>query len=300
MPLQALQLLRVAGSDRHAFLQGQLTQDLRPVTAARGSRYAWADAQGRVLVAGELFTWNEAFWLTVPTALAEATVRRLRLFVLRAQVTIELAACGLEGRLLPAAAASVLQGSMLPAEPLACTATADWCALRVDAERLLLAAAAPALPGLLAALPGNAADASAWALADIRAGFARLESAAGVYIPQMLNLDLAGAVGFDKGCYPGQEIITRTRHLGRLKRRLFRYAAGLPPLVPGDPLFAAGGECGTVVLAAATATDCEVLAVVRLDAAAGPVFADAALRRPLLPRELPYEIPGIIPGQLPA
>lgn len=300
MPLQSLQLLRVAGRDRHAFLQGQLTQDLRSVAASCATRYAWADAQGRVLVVGELFAWNDAYWLTVPAALAEATARRLRLFVLRAQVTIEPAACSLEGRRLPAGAAGLLQDCELPVRPLTCAATGDWCALRVDAERLLLAAAAPALPELLAAVPGDPVDSGAWTLADIRAGFARLESAAGAYIPQMLNLDLAGAVSFDKGCYPGQEIITRTRHLGRLKRRLFRFAADSPPLVPGDPLFAAGGECGTVLLAAPAATGSEVLAVLRLDAAANPVFADAELHQPLLPRDLPYEIPGIIPGQRPA
>lgn len=301
MPLHALQLLRIAGSDRAAFLQAQLTQDIRPVSAGHGSRYAWADAQGRVLVAGEVFAWSEAFWLTVPAILAESIARRLRLFVLRSQVTIDIAGGILAGRFVPAGAVADLQGSALPRQPLGCAATEHWHALRLDAERLLFAAAPAAMPELPATLPGTAADAGGWALADIRAGFARLDSATGVYIPQMLNLDLAGAVSFDKGCYPGQEIITRTRHLGRLKRRLFRYASGMPPMAPGDPLFAAaGGECGAVVLAAATATGSEILAVVRLDAAAGTLFADAALRRPLRQLDLPYAVPGATPGTTPA
>lgn len=40
------------------------------------------------------------------------------------------------------------------------------------------------------------------------------------FIPQMLNLDQTGAVSFKKGCYTGQEIVTRTYYLGEVKRTL--------------------------------------------------------------------------------
>ena len=46
------------------------------------------------------------------------------------------------------------------------------------------------------------------------------------YTPHMLNLDLLGAISFDKGCYTGQEIIARTQFLGNSKRRLMRYRIG--------------------------------------------------------------------------
>jgi len=294
--LHALQLLRVAGADRQAFLQGQLTQDLRLITPTRAVRYAWADAQGRVLVAGEAFDWRDALWLTVPAMLAAGIVRRLRMFVLRAQVTVEVAEVMLAGCIPAAGAALALPGATLPARPLECSATAEWLALRPDAGRLLIAAPAGAWPALLAAQPGTPADADAWTLADIRAGFARIGTATGAYIPQMLNLDLAGALSFDKGCYPGQETVTRTRHLGRLKRRLLRFGAGLPPPAAGDPVFGPAGESGAVVLAAPAATHSELLAVVRLEAAAGPLFADAQLRQPLAPLALPYGIPEMPPA----
>ena len=38
----------------------------------------------------------------------------------------------------------------------------------------------------------------------------------------MLNFDLIGGVSFNKGCYPGQEIVARTHYLGKLKKRMFR------------------------------------------------------------------------------
>lgn len=40
------------------------------------------------------------------------------------------------------------------------------------------------------------------------------------FIPQMLKLDQMGAVSFSKGCYTGQEIVTRTHYLGEVKRQL--------------------------------------------------------------------------------
>ena len=55
---------------------------------------------------------------------------------------------------------------------------------------------------------------------------------ASISSPQMLNLDLLDAISFTKGCYTGQEIVARTQHLGRIKRRTLRYrvcAAGASP-----------------------------------------------------------------------
>jgi folate-binding protein YgfZ len=42
------------------------------------------------------------------------------------------------------------------------------------------------------------------------------------FVAQMLNFDLIGGVSFNKGCYPGQEIVARTHYLGKLKKRMFR------------------------------------------------------------------------------
>ena len=45
------------------------------------------------------------------------------------------------------------------------------------------------------------------------------------FLPQSLNLDLLGGLSFDKGCYPGQEIVARMHFRGKLKQRL--YAANI-------------------------------------------------------------------------
>lgn len=289
--LRHLQLLRVAGAGRQAFLQSQLTQDLRRLEPGLALRYAWADARGRVLLAGELFAWREALWLTVPSALAQAIRDRLHLFVLRAEVTVELADIRLAGRLLHDAAPALLHGLPLPAQPLGLGTAAAWCMLRTHADRLLVCTTDDAILAE-SALPGSALDDTAWMLGDIRAGFARIDTGTGSHTPQMLNLDLAGAISFDKGCYPGQEIVTRTRHLGRLKRRLFRYAGPCPPPAPGAAVFdAEGSEAGAIVMAAATSAGSEMLAVLSLEATGGALFADPERRQRLQPLDLPYSVP---------
>ena len=87
------------------------------------------------------------------------------------------------------------------------------------------------------------------------------------FIPQMLNLDLIDAVRFTKGCYTGQEIVARTQHLGRVKRRTlrFRLAAGPAP-EPLQHLLLDGVKAADVLLTATTDTGVELLAVTNLDA----------------------------------
>lgn len=81
--------------------------------------------------------------------------------------------------------------------------------------------------------------AEAWRLLDILAATpAVYPETVEAFVPQMLNLDLVDGIGFQKGCYTGQEIVARTHYLGKLKRRMFLARAdSTTPLRPGDPLF---------------------------------------------------------------
>ena len=89
----------------------------------------------------------------------------------------------------------------------------------------------------------NRAD---WRLADIRAGLPQIyASTRETFVAQMLNLDLLDGISFSKGCYTGQEIIARTQHLGRIKRRLFRLQ-----LPPGEWRSASRCACATAAAGA--------------------------------------------------
>lgn len=273
VPLDDLRILAVTGSDRAAFLQGQLTQDVAAANPDTTVMTGWADPKGRLLFAGHLFVCrlpqDDALALLVPAELADALLKRLRMYILRAKAQATLLDLPLAG----------LTGS--PAEP------GESLTVRLyghDSRHLVIGSAASA-----AAPPGLRSD---WQLADIRAGLpAVVPATTGEFVPQMVNLDLIGGISFTKGCYTGQEIVARMKYLGRVKRRMLRFGTEGGPPAPGAALYASRGPAGQVVTSAPAGTGSEFLAVVVLDDLPGPFFLDEARTLPALRLDLPYDIP---------
>lgn len=109
-----------------------------------------------------------------------------------------------------------------------------------------------------------------WLLANLQDGRAEVwQRQSEEFTPHMLNLDLIGAVSFDKGCYPGQEIVARTHYRGATKRRTHRFRSS-SPVAAGDKV--SDGECdiGEVLNAIGT----ELLAVIPSDKADAPLSVD--------------------------
>ncbi|MFX5351224.1 tRNA-modifying protein YgfZ, partial [Acinetobacter baumannii] len=77
------------------------------------------------------------------------------------------------------------------------------------------------------------------------------------FVPQMVNFEVLGGVNFQKGCYPGQEVVARSQYRGTIKRRaVLVHSAG--PLLPGQAPFAAsdpGQPAGMGVQSAAIPSD---------------------------------------------
>ena len=118
----------------------------------------------------------------------------------------------------------------------------------------------------------------AWRLADIRAGLPQIYLATReVFVAQMLNLDRLDGISFTKGCYTGQEIIARTQHLGRIKRRLYRLQLPAGEWHIGQALRLIDGRNGRVVEVVRGGSGFEALAVLNVQASADP--RTAAKRR---------------------
>lgn len=305
--LSHLGLIAVEGADAAVFLQGQLSNDLNQVTATHSQLSAWCSAKGRVLALMRVFRRVDTYYLQLPRDILEVTLKRLQMYVLRSQVTLKdasdtLIGIGLSGtdvidhlaRILhttPPSADGVLHGgdSRASFTLLGLPGTQPRVAIIADietAQDLWRQCADAATPG----------GSEVWSLLDIRAGLPTIRSATqDMFIPQMINLDLIGAVSFTKGCYPGQEIVARTHHLGTAKRRMY-YAcvrAAAPP-VPGAALYSAqsGEAIGQVIEAApGPAEDVELLAVaptadvveqhIRLHSADGPMLRFMSLPYPM-------------------
>ena len=115
------------------------------------------------------------------------------------------------------------------------------------------------------------------------------------FVPQMVNLEVIGGVSFQKGCYPGQEIVARSQYLGKLKRRMF-LAHVDAEAAPGDNLYSAdfeGQATGTVVNAAPAPTGgFDVLAVAQVESAnTQTLHLKAADGAALSLKPLPYAMP---------
>ena len=137
----------------------------------------------------------------------------------------------------------------------------------------------------------------AWRWLTIRAGAPVITAATqDAFVAQAANLDILGAVDFQKGCYTGQEIIARTQYLGRLKERTYLFHTEATDVSAGERIYSPVFEdqaCGTVVSAApAPGGGSDLLAVLQIAAAER---GDARLNAPDGPRlislPLPYAIP---------
>lgn len=263
-PLGHLALLRANGADADSFLQGQLSNDLRKLTAGHAQASAYSSPKGRMLAVFHLSRDSEAAVLMeVHRGVAESVLKRLKMFVLRAKVVLqdvsgENAVLGLAGP----DAESILRGLGLPS-PSATDSASSGDGIQVirragAISRFTLRAAPPKLSALWPRLAESARPVGtrAWRLLDIEAGVAVVyPETQEHFIAQMANLDKRGGISFTKGCYTGQEVITRLQHLGTLKRRLFLAQASAAAITPGTAIHVEGKDegAGEVVDAAPAA-----------------------------------------------
>lgn len=285
--------LRIGGADARAFLQGQLSNDLLLLTRDNSLLAALNTPQGRVVALLRLVERADAIYGLLPAAMVATVIERLRKYVLRSKVTLEsstlevLPLVGIahsEVRALfdgGAGAATHHQAANVSALHLPGPTTRTLLIGEMREPRALLERA-----GL------EAASWNDWRLAQIEAGEPQIYPATSEhFVAQMLNLDLVEGLSFSKGCYTGQEIIVRTQHLGRIKRRMVRARHSGSAVAPGDKLFDGEVSAGEVVDVAQRADGTtELLAVISLTHAPGAVhFAGFG---PLTELSLPYSWSG--------
>ncbi|MCI0400412.1 MAG: folate-binding protein [Gammaproteobacteria bacterium] len=245
--LSHLGLLEVRGVDAGDFLNRQFTTNIKEVTLHRGQLSAWCTPKGHVLTSFWIFKRAESYYLLLPQELVEMTMGRLRGYVLRDAVTIadaspELARIGLAGpRAVTLLKQSVGEIPQLPGEA---TQHGAVTLLRIPGPmpRFLALGEEPRLKALWQALATQIKPVGAgpWALLDILSGIPTITPAtADAFLPQMLNFHALGALSFDKGCFPGQEVIARVRYRGAFKRRTYLGHVDMRAVPdPGDGLFA--------------------------------------------------------------
>lgn len=281
--LSHLGLIAVRGEDAESFLQGQLTNDIREVTANHTQLSSHLSPKGRMLACFRVLRLGASIHLQLPRERLPDAVKRLRLYVLRAKVELadvsdELIRVGITGEC--AIQALQRQGLALPQrdEDLLTTGPVSVLRLPSPSPRFELIGPIEAMGGLWDALSQIATPGSPdlWALHDIRAGIPNVYGeTVEAFVPQMVNLQLIDGVSFNKGCYTGQEVVARMQYLGKLKRRMYwgEIETDAPPR-PGDALHAPNSTSeqasGRIVDARPSGRGrYELLAVVEIEAAEG-------------------------------
>lgn len=295
-------LLTCEGPDAASFLHSQLSIDVQGMADGQVRWASYNSAKGRMLAT--LLLWRrerEAFAAFVAADLAEALAKRLALFVLRAKAKVADRSgtgrrLGVDGR---GAADAVRAALGAGPDPGHGQAVGDvWVAAAPDG-RVLAHVPDDQVEDVLARLSSQARPVSPAELEwrALAAGVPQVTRATQeLFVPQAANWDLVGGVDFNKGCYPGQEIVARMQYLGRLKERLFAYHVDGDVPAPATPLYSATfGEqsCGAVVNAAPVpGGGADLLAVVQRAAHEAGDVRLGALDGPLLvPVALPYPIP---------
>jgi folate-binding protein YgfZ len=285
-----LAAIRISGHDRISFLQGQLTQDVTLLTPAKPLLAGWASAKGRLLCAPWIADWHEAVWLVLPGELAATVTNRLKMFVLRADVQVELTAARVRPASLDQLSEATKSNNTLDNSDI------NHCLYNDNEFSIIPAGGVEMGIRIQPGLPETATEPATierWRLLNIRAGLPLIGAAVTEeFVPQMVNLDLLGAISFTKGCYVGQEIVARTQNLGRIKRRM--YAFNMPtaqPVAPGQAVYGRQGAVGQIVDAVVTATGTEMLAVIRIDSLEDSLSMEPDGQQPLTRLPLPYAIP---------
>ena len=289
-PLAHLGLIGCSGEDARAFLHNQLTSDVNHLDAQAAQHAAWCTAKGRMLASLVLYRSDDGYRALLAADLTAATLKRLQIYVLRAKVKLadlssDYVAIGLSCA-DPATGADALAaaGLPVPAKALQSAAFADGHVIRLDDNRLLVVVACAAAAALWGRLAERArpVGVAAWRWLDVRAGLPLIsEATREAFVPQMADFDKIGGVAFNKGCYPGQEVVARTHYLGKIKRHLYRLHTDAEAAAGALLFAAASGDaehaCGQVVSAApAPDGSCAALAVIQEDFADAPLAVGAA------------------------
>lgn len=243
-------VVEVAGADAAKFLHNLVTNDVAALPPGEARYAALLTPQGKILFDFLVFAASDGrFLLDCPLALAAELAKRLGVYKLRAALTIENLSDALEVVAFP--------DSAEPPKVAAVAIARD--------PRAALGFRALAEKGRIAAR-GARADYDA---VRIKLGLPAggIDFAYGDAFPHEADMDLFAGLDFRKGCYVGQEVVSRMKHRGLVRKRVTPYRAPGGAPAPGETIHAGALEIGVT---GSRAGD-HGLAMIRLDR-----LADAA------------------------
>lgn len=255
-------ILSVQGAESAHFLHNLLTADIEHLATGEARYAALLSPQGKILFDMMVLREPAGFLIDCAASRAASLLQRLGMYKLRARVEIS-ARPDLGAGVSP----SEVPGSYRDPR----VADIGW--------RIIGAPQAEVAAGYEAAR-------IALGLADSEA-----DLGSGEFFPHEANLDQLGGVSFRKGCYVGQEIVSRMEHRGTARNRILPVALGGAAPAKGTEIRSGEKQIGSLLSGAGSGA----LALIRLDRlaeASAPLLADGLAVHVLKPRWATYEVPG--------
>ena len=300
-PLTQFGVIRATGEDAASFLHNLFSNDVQHLGRERAERCGFCSPKGRLLADFLIWREDQDYLLQLSSDIQPGMLKKLGMYILRSKVKLsdansDIVLLGIAGT--GAAAALRALGAGIPSSQYDVLRFDAGTAIRLDEHRIQLAVHANAAVPVWNKLASLASPVGtpAWRWLEIAAGVPHITSATQEeFVPQMANLELIGGVSFTKGCYPGQEIVARTKYLGKVKRRTYRASIQSDCPQPGTDLFSpdlTDQSCGKVIEAAPSPSGgCELLASMLMSsAAAGDVRVGSADGPRLRFLPLPYPL----------
>jgi folate-binding protein YgfZ len=228
-PLTDRTILRIAGDDRIDFMQNLVTQDVARLQSGACVMAALLTPQGKLLYDFLIFVEDEALLIDCEAAEADALAKKLSLYKLRADVTIEATDLNVH---------ALWQEDGLPCPPMA----GFYEDPRSDG--LGLRGFFSASPDI--ALPERSAD--DWHANRMRCGVPQgaMEMPPGSVFPLEYGFADMQAIDFQKGCFVGQEVTSRTHRKGSLRKKLYPIVLSQAVGASGDKLMTGNGNAQRV------------------------------------------------------
>jgi len=250
-PITDMAYIHAAGEDAKSFLQGQLTNDIGLLSPTLSQLSGYCNPKGRLLTLFRITQHIDGYRLHLPHSLLEQTLKRLKMFVLMAKVTLEANSAEAVRIGLSGSGAIDQLKKEINNLPVNDNEVSDENGITIikhpgAEQRIELIGDQHVIQGLWEKLSPTltSAGSHAWPLLNINSAQPQIVSeTVEMFIPQMLNLHVINGVSFKKGCYPGQEIVARLHYRGKLKRHMHiaEFSADHCPAA-GTPLYPAGEE----------------------------------------------------------
>jgi folate-binding protein YgfZ len=227
---------RVEGPEAASFLQGLVTNDVEKCPVGQSRYAALLSPQGKILFDFLVFRRDDAFLLDTPADKTAELVKRLGFYKLRAKVSVSDESARLAVIVAPEGEPRDPRAHALGRRDIVARENAPPPdpAARVIYEQKRIAHGAPV---------------------------GGVDFAYGDIFPHDANMDLIQGVDFAKGCYVGQEVVSRMQHRGGVRKRILRVRLDGPAPAPGAPVLDGQLPVGTLGASAGS----EALALLRLD-----------------------------------